>query len=171
VVPDIKVEQEDLSSLAVELVTRFTIFDYATRFAASTPSIPQPEEFTITDAIYNDFTAFVKNNGFRYDSETGDAFAELLKTARSEKYYEVATEEFKALEARLKPDLDKDMQLFRKEISDLLKDEIVGRYYYQKGAIRAALRDDPDINKAREILKDQAGYARYFAPGTVISAN
>lgn len=171
VVPDIKVEQEDLSSLAVELVTRFTIFDYATRFAASTPSIPQPEEFTITDAIYNDFTAFVKNNGFRYDSETGDAFAELLKTARSEKYYEVATEEFKALEARLKPDLDKDMQLFRKEISDLLKDEIVGRYYYQKGAIRAALHDDPDINKAREILKDQAGYARYFAPGTVISAN
>lgn len=171
VVPDIKVEQEDLSSLAVELVTRFTIFDYATRFAVSTPSIPQPEEFTITDAIYNDFTAFVKNNGFRYDSETGDAFAELLKTARSEKYYEVATEEFKALEARLKPDLDKDMQLFRKEISDLLKDEIVGRYYYQKGAIRAALRDDPDINKAREILKDQAGYARYFAPGTVISAN
>lgn len=171
VVPDIKVEQEDLSSLAVELVTRFTIFDYATRFAASTPSIPQPEEFTITDAIYNDFTAFVKNNGFRYDSETGDAFAELLKTARSEKYYEVASEEFKALEARLKPDLDKDMQLFRKEISDLLKDEIVGRYYYQKGAIRAALRDDPDIIKAREILKDQAGYARYFAPGTVISAN
>lgn len=171
VVPDIKVEQDDLSNLAIELVTRFILFDYATRFAAKTAAIAPPEDFTITDEIYSDFTEFVKNSGFQYDSETGDAFEELLKTARSEKYYEVAEAEFKTLEARLKPDLDKDLRLFRKEISDLLKDEIVGRYYYQKGAIRAMLREDPDILKAREVLTDPAAYARYFAPGTVISAN
>lgn len=83
----------------------------------------------------------------------------------------MASAEFKALEARLTPDLDKDLRLFQKEISQLLKDEIVGRYYYQKGAIRATLGEDPDILRAREILKDQAAYARYFTPGTVISAN
>lgn len=83
----------------------------------------------------------------------------------------MAGAEFKALEERLKPDLDKDMQLFRKEISDLLKDEITGRYYYQKGAIRATIHQDPDILKAKEILKDPGVYAGYFKPGTVISAN
>jgi carboxyl-terminal processing protease len=171
VVPDIKVAQEELSNLTVEMITRFTIFDYATHFAAKTPAIPQPEEFEITDAIYRDFTGFVKNNGFKYDSETQEVYEKLLKTAKEEKYFEVAGAEFKALEERLKPDLDKDMQLFRKEISDLLKDEITGRYYYQKGAIRATIHQDPDILKAKEILKDPGVYAGYFKPGTVISAN
>lgn len=171
VVPDIKVEQEELSRLAIELVTRFTIFDFATQFAAKNPTIPQPEEFVITGDIYNDFSAFVKNNSFQYDSETEKAFEQLVQTAKEEKYFDVNGEKFSLLEASLKPDLDKDLQLFRKEISDLLKDEIVGRYYYQKGAIRATIKADPDILKAREVLNNQGEYSGYFKPGTVISAN
>ncbi len=171
VVPDIKVDQEELSSLAIELVTRFVIFDFATRFAAKNPTIPQPEDFNISDAIYDEFVSFVKSYSFEYDSETEKMYTDLLKSAKEEKYYSVATEEFKALEEKLKPDLDKDLQLFRSEISGLLKDEIAGRYYFQKGAIRATIKDDPDILKAKEVLKDAAAFAVYFKPGTVISAN
>ncbi len=171
VVPDIKVEQEELSRLAIELVIRFTIFDYATQFAVKNQSIPQPEEFTITDAIYDDFASFVKNNNFKYDSESETAFKQLVKTAREEKYYDMAEEKFSLLEASLKPDLEKDLRLFRKEISALLKDEITGRYYYQKGAIRATIQEDPDILKAREVLHNQGVYAGFFKPGTIISAN
>jgi carboxyl-terminal processing protease len=171
VVPDIKVDQEELSSLAIELVTRFVIFDFATRFAAKNPTIPQPEDFKISDAIYDEFVSFVKSYSFEYDSETEKMYTDLLKSAKEEKYYSVAAEEFKALEEKLKPDLDKDLQLFRSEISGLLKDEIAGRYYFQKGAIRATIKDDPDILKAKEVLKDAAAFAVYFKPGTVISAN
>ena len=110
----------------------------------------------------------MKKSSFKYDSETEDALSELIKTAREEKYFEVAGDEFKSLEAKLKPDLDKDLKLFRKEISELLKDEIVGRYYYQKGAIRASLKDDSDILKAREIVNLPDNYTAYFKSGTVI---
>jgi carboxyl-terminal processing protease len=171
VVPDVKVEQESLSTLAIELVTRYHIFDYATVYAAKTPSIPQPEEFRITDAIFTDFAGFVKKSDFKYDSETEDAFAELVKTAKNEKYFDLASEEFKALESRLKPDFDKDILIFRDEISSLLRDEIVSRYYYQKGSIRATLTDDPDVKKAREVLGQGNVYAGYLKPGTVISPN
>jgi carboxyl-terminal processing protease len=171
VVPDVNLSDNSISNLTVELVTKFTIFDFATQFAAKNPTIPQPEEFQISDAIYSDFVAFVKSSNFKYDSDTEDALSELIKTAKSEKYYDVAGEEFKSLEAKLKPDLDKDLMLFRKEISDLLKDEIIGRYYYQKGAIRATLNEDSDILKAREILNKPEVYAGYFKPGTVISPN
>jgi carboxyl-terminal processing protease len=171
VVPDIKMPDDNISSLTIELVTKFTIFDFATQFAAKNQTISQPEEFVLTDAVYNDFIAFVKSSNFIYDSNTEDALSELIKTAKSEKYYDVAGEEFKSLEAKLKPDLDKDLKLFRKEISDLLKDEIAGRYFYQKGAIRATLKEDSDILKAREILNAPEVYAGYFKPGTVISPN
>jgi carboxyl-terminal processing protease len=171
VVPDVKVEQESLSILAIELVTRFYIFDFATYFAAKTPSIPQPEDFRITDSIFEEFIGYVKKSDFKYDSETEDTFAELVKTAKNEKYFDLASEEFKALEARLKPDFDKDIQLFRSEISDLMRDEIVSRYYYQKGSVRATLGSDPIILKAREVINQENVYAVYFRPGTVISAN
>jgi carboxyl-terminal processing protease len=171
VVPDFKVSDNDISNLTVELVTKFAVFDFATQFAAKNATIPQPEEFQITDAVYNDFVAFVKSSHFIYDSDTEGALSELVKTAKSEKYYDLAGEEFKSLEEKLKPDLDKDLKIFRKEISELLKDEIVGRYYYQKGAIRATLNEDSDILKAREILNKPEVYAGYFKPGTVISPN
>ena len=38
------------------------------------------------------------------------------------------------------------MDHFKGEISELLADEIISRYYYQKGAIKAALRDDNVLN-------------------------
>lgn len=171
VVPDIKVSQESLSSLAVELVTRFYIFDFATHYAAKTPSIAQPEAFDISDDIFSQFTDFVKQSDFKYDSQTEEAYAELVKIATSEKYFDLASNEFKALEAKLKPDFDKDIRLFRKEISDLLREEIVSRYYYQKGSIRATLNNDPSILKAVETLGKNEAYAVYFKPGTVISAN
>lgn len=171
IVPDIKVGQETLSTLAIELVTRFYIFDYATIFASRTPAIPQPEEFLITDDIFRGFTEYVKKSDFKYDSETEDAFAELVKTAKNEKYFDLAGEEFKALEAKLKPDFEKDILLFREEISELLRNEIVSRYYYQRGSIRATLKDDPDISRSKEVLNQPGVYAAHFRPGTVISAN
>jgi carboxyl-terminal processing protease len=171
VVPDINLSDNEISNLTVELVTKFAIFDFATLFAAKNPAIPQPDEFNITDAVYGDFVAFVKNNGFIYDSDTEDALAELIKTARAEKYYDLAGDDFKSLESKLKPDLEKDLKIFRKEISELLKDEIVRRYYYQKGAIRATLNEDSDIMKAKDVLSKPDVYAGYFKPGTVISPN
>ncbi len=171
IVPDVKVEQESLSTLAIELITRFHIFDFATIYAAKTPLIPQPEDFRITDDIFREFTQYVKQSDFRYDSETEEAFAELVKTAKNEKYFDLASEDFKALEAKLKPDFDKDILLFSTEIGELLRDEIVSRYYYQKGAIRATLSTDPDVQKAQEVLNQGNIFAGYFKPGTVISAN
>lgn len=79
--------------------------------------------------------------------------------------------QLKVLEAKLKPDFDKDIQLFRSEISELMRDEMVSRFYYQKGAIRATLGTDPNVQKAREVLNQGNIFAGFFRPGTVISAN
>ncbi len=171
VVPDLKVDQDMLSTLSVELITRYHIFDFATQFAGKNSAIPQPEEFHITDAIFDEFSEYVRQSGFEYDSQTEDAYAELVKIAKNEKYFEVASDEFKALEARIKPDLNKDLGVFRSEISELLKEEIVSRYYYQKGSVRATLSTDKNITKAIEVLNDQNVFAGFFKAGTTIAPN
>lgn len=127
-----KIEGDKLSSLSIELVTRFMIFDFATKYSNENESIPEPEEFTITDDIYRQFADFVEQSGFNYESASQDDLKALLETAKQEKYYELAKEEFDALAAKIEPDLDKDLAVFRPEISDLLESEIVSRFYYQK---------------------------------------
>lgn len=170
VVPDIIIEGEKLSPLAIELITRFVVFDFATKFAYENESIAQPEEFVVSDDIYNQFSAFVKESNFEYECQAKDKFNELVKTAKREKYFKLAEAEFEALKVKLEPNLDKDLVEFKSEISELIEDEIVSRYYYQKGAIRAAINDDKGIKKAIDELNSPTTYEAYFKPGTVISS-
>jgi carboxyl-terminal processing protease len=171
VAPDIFQESNVLSTLSYELATRYLIFDYATQFSITHPTIASPEEFKIDDAIYTDFSDFVTKNNFTFESESQDLYKQLVETARKEKYYDPASSEFKALEEKLKPSLKEDLAKFRPEISELLEDEIVSRYYYQKGAIRAAIDEDKLIKKAVEALKDQNLYANQLNSGVVIKSN
>ena len=171
VVPDVKIEGDKLSSLSIELVTRFKIFDFATKYSNENESIPEPEEFSITDDIYKQFADFVKQSDFNYESASQNDLKELVETAKQEKYYELAKDEFKALEAMIEPDLDKDLSVFRPEISDLLESEIVSRFYYQKGSIRASINDDKGITKTIEALHSETAYAAYFKPGLVVGVN
>jgi len=158
VIPDLKVEGEEISSLAIAMITKFLIFDFATQFSNEHQSIAQPEDFEITDDIYGQFSAFVKENHFDYESQSKDEFDALVKSAKRDKYYGLAESEFAALKAKLEPNLAKDLKLFRDEISELLEDEIVSRYYYQKGAIRAAINDDEGIKKTIEELNSETAY-------------
>ncbi|MBN1821658.1 MAG: S41 family peptidase [Prolixibacteraceae bacterium] len=171
VAPDVFLEPESLSTLSFELASRFLIFDFATKYSNSHSSIPEPEKYELSNETYNDFITFVQEKGFEYDSQSQEVYKELLETAKREKYFDSASEEFKALEEKLTPNLKSDLLKFKPEISELLKDEIVSRYYYQKGAIRSAIEDDKLIKKAMDVLSDNDVYAGHFSPGIIIKSN
>ena len=65
---------------------------------------------------------------------------------------------FTALEKDLAHSLDEDMTLFRKEITDLIEDEIISRYFYEDGAIAWTLKDDDQVAKAVEVLNNKSLY-------------
>ena len=171
VAPDLTVDDESLSNVATNLVTGSLIFDFATYYNSKTEKIATPEEFQITPEIYADFIQFVKGQDFKYESKTEAELDNLLDVAKHEKYYDISKDEFEKLKLKLGHNLDQDMEHFKKEISELLADEIVSRYYYQKGAIKAALRNDSDVEKALDILHKPDGYASIFDSGRIIKAN
>ena len=171
VAPDLTVDDESLSNVATNLVTGSLIFDFATYYNSKTEKIATPEEFQITPEIYADFIQFVKGQDFKYESKTEAELDNLLDVAKHEKYYDISKDEFEKLKLKLEHNLDQDMEHFKKEISELLADEIVSRYYYQKGAIKAALRNDSDVEKALDILHKPDGYASIFDSGRIIKAN
>lgn len=171
VAPDVAVADETLSNLSANLVTQSLVFDFATYFSSKTDKIAIPEEFTITPEIYADFTQFIKNQNFKYESKTEEQLDKLLEVAKHEKYYDLSKSEFETLKVKLGHNLDQDLEHFKPEISELMADEIISRYYYQKGAIKAALKDDHDVEKALEILHKPDGYAAIFDAGRIIKSN
>jgi carboxyl-terminal processing protease len=171
VAPDVKFESETLSSLSVALITKYLIFDFATKFSNENATIASPEEYEVTDDTYKQFISFVKENNFVYESQSEEELNDLIEHAKKDKYYGLAENEFEALKAKLAPNFDKDSEEFKAEVKELLQDEIVSRYYYQKGAIRAAISDDKGIKKAIEELNSETAYSGYFKQGKVISMN
>jgi carboxyl-terminal processing protease len=160
VLPDVKIENEEISNLTISLIRDFKLFDFATKFRSENEKIAPVDDFKITDAIYNDFVSFVESSNFTYTSETQKKLEELRETAKEEKYLDFADKQIIELEKSLAPDLDRDLLKFRPEVSDMLKSEIASRYYYQVGSVKATISDDKSVEKALSILANKEEYKK-----------
>lgn len=158
ITPDITVKQEKLPNILFYLVNDNLIFNYATDYCLKHPAIPSAEKFKVTDADYADFKAMVKKADFKYDQQTEKILKNLKEMAEFEGYLADASEEFKALERKLRHNLDRDLDHFSKEIKAMIAIEIVKRYYYQRGSIIEQLKDDDDLKEAVKILTAPAKY-------------
>lgn len=158
--PDVKVDKLELSILTSTIVLRNILFDYATKFEREHPSIGKPQEFKVTDDIYNDFVAYVTAQDFEYTTVSLEMAKELEKAAQDENSYADASAEFEALMEKLKPSKEKDLEKYKSEIIPILEDEIIGRYYFQKGRIEHGLVEDEFIREAIEILNDSERYKK-----------
>ncbi len=156
--PDFEVTPEMLSEITLQLYTQNMFFDFASIYRAENSEISDPVSFKLSDSDYASFEAFVESKDFDFKTRSEKALEELAKIAKREKYYELAGDEFAGLEDKLSHNNLKDLETFGKEIRQILGEEIINRYYYQEGRILAQLQEDPQLEKAVQILEE---------PGTV----
>lgn len=158
VTPDIEVKQEKVPNILYYLVRDNLIFDYATDYCRRHPTVATPENFVVTDADYNAFKEMVKKADFKYDQQSEKILKTLKEAAEFEGYMTEASEEFKALEKKLNHNLDRDLDYFSKDIKEMIANEIIKRYYYQRGALIQGLKSDNGLTAAVKILTDPAKY-------------
>lgn len=156
--PDVKVEREKLARITAVLMMENIVFDYATQFVHENPTIAAAENFKITDDIYASFKKFALENDFEYTTRSEERMKGLLETAKQEGYEDLIKEEYEALLQKVKASKDKDLEIFKAQIIELLQGEIVSRYYYQDGRIINSFQDDDILNEAIAILMDDARY-------------
>ena len=163
ITPDVKVERDPYATVTAYLYGKNYIFDYANKFYSEHKSIAPADRFQIDEATYQDFMKFVKDKNFSYTTESEKAIEKLKKTAKDEGYLDKIQPQIDLLEKNLAAEKDKDLLNNRKDIEEMLRSEIVGRYYYQKGRIVASLNDDPDLKRAFEILLNTNGKDEYHS--------
>ena len=156
--PDIEVKMDKTPNILFYLVNDDMIFDYATQYVIKHPTIAKVEDFQLTDADYADFKEMLKKRDFTYDRQSEEVLKKLKEFAEFEGYMENAKEEFAALEKKLQHNLDLELDRFAKDIKPLIAEEIVKRYYFEKGAVQETLKDDADLKKAIEVLQQPEEY-------------
>ena len=161
--PDIEVKMDKTPNILFYLVNDDMIFDYATQYVIKHPTIAKVEDFQLTDADYSDFKEMLKRRNFSYDRQSEAMLKKLKEMAEFEGYLEGASEEFAALEKKLQHNLDLELDRFAKDIKPLIAEEIVKRYYFEKGAVQETLKDDSDLKKALEVLQDPEEYKKVLA--------
>ena len=156
VTPDITVEQDTMPNIVYYLVNENIVFDYATQYCLKHPKVAPAEEFKLTEADYEDFKAYVKQQDFKYDQQTERMLKDLKRMAEFEGYLQGADAEFAALEQKLTHNLDYDLDHAAEQIKMLLSAELMKRYYFQRGSIIEQLKGDKDLEAAVAVLTDES---------------
>lgn len=161
--PDVYIEPVYASNIAISLISKSICFNYATEFVKKHPTIAPAKDFVLTDEIYEDFVNFIKDKDYSYTTASEKAVEELLSTAEKDKVSPQTIDEIKRAKDLLMADKQNDIYKFKDEIKELLKSEIVSRYYYQKGRTEVALENDTELDRAVEILNNTKEYKKILS--------
>lgn len=153
ILPDIVLNDSAKVDICYTLYLNHYFFDYATRYHRLHDSIAAPQEYTVTDADIEDFCRFLDERKFKYETETGKFFADMIKMAKHEDIDSTTLAQLEALEPMLTPDFREAIERNKDEVKEMLGSEIVLRYYYEKGQAAYNLRFDDELKRALSELK------------------
>jgi carboxyl-terminal processing protease len=160
ITPDVKVDLPEGNRLLYNIVSDFWAYDFANKVANRTTEIPDVNTWTVSDSLFNEFKAFIDPARFKYDRATESGMKYLREAAEKEGYM---TDEVKArmeaLDSLLHHDLNRDFDYNRKDIVEILDNEISQRWYSNADLVRRQInQDDQCINEAKMVLTDQRRY-------------
>ena len=162
--PDIEVKREAQASITASLIAKDLIFDFASKYYLSHLSgIGPARDFRLSDTEYAEFTNWLKDKEYDYTTKVETSIRELTTAAQKEKYYEEIKDQLEGLKSRMAHNKENDLQKHKDEIREAIEQEIVSRFYFDKGVKEASFDDDPEVQEALKILKDKARYQKLLS--------
>ena len=162
--PDIEITKDTMANVVYYLSNDDILTDWATRYCQAHPTIPAIGQFAITDTDFEQLKAMAREADFKYDRMSERRLNDLKQMMQFEGYYDDAITEFEALERKLTHNMDRDFDLRRSEITELMEQEVVKRYYYQRGSVQQALLSDQDFERACQLLASPDQYRNILHP-------
>jgi carboxyl-terminal processing protease len=155
ILPDIVLSDSAKIDICYNLYRDHLFFDYATIYHRQHPTIAPAKDFTLSDEDIEDFCNFLDTKDFKYETETGRYFKELLDVATNEDLDSTTLASLKALQPLLTMDYRQAIERNRTQIEEWLGGEIVKRYFYQRGYNAYMLRFDPELKRAIQEITTQ----------------
>lgn len=156
IAPDVKVDDGEPSLLETALLRENLFFDFANQYAATHDSL---HESFGSDALYDEFTAFVSEKNFQYQTPSEKHLTKIDSLLNGIE----GREHVRELENVIR---EKKRQRFVRKRSDLEKKlyrELIARYKGRQGQTAAWLPHDKAVNKAISTLQNKEQYNSILA--------
>lgn len=158
--PDIIIESSSPAMITQTLYRDGLIFDFATQYAYDHPTISDAKSFMLSDQEYLEFVNWVKSRSIQYSSALETELNDLVELSKRERTYQDLKPQLELIKSRLADGKRNDLINFKDQIKPLLEEEIVSRYYFEKGIVEARFKHDDDVKKASEVLRQQVEYKK-----------
>ena len=157
ILPDVQMPESKTSVIANALIKNDGIFNYATVYYYKNPNqgnqIPN-----FTNADFQDFKQFLKNQKISFDTETEESLKNTLAIAQKEGIDGAIVNEYKQMLAAVQKSEEGQLDSHQEEIKNLILEEIIKRYQYQEGFYEYYMKSNSEIKKSVSILNDTATF-------------
>ena len=157
ILPDVILDETKLSNISDALIKNDGIFNFVTDYYYKNSNLGTTIP-TITDLDFMAFKAFLKKEKFSFDTETELALKKTLAIAKKEKLDESIAVEYQQLLSALQKSEENQLDQNKKEIKNLILDEIIKRFQYKEGLYLYYTKNNAEIKKAVGILNNQLEY-------------
>lgn len=168
ITPDVVVEGDSLPNIAYYLAaardSNEVLLNYEVDYIAKHPTVAQPADFELSDEDYAEFKKRVLDSGFTYDRTSEKFLKGLEQLTRFEGYYDDAKPELEALKKKLSHNVAKDLEYNKQAIKNIINNDLMAAYYFQRGATQNSLRHDKQMDEAMKLIADGERYAKILNP-------
>ena len=168
ITPDVVVEGDSLPNIAYYLAaardSNEVLLNYEVDYIVKHPTVAQPADFELSDEDYAEFKKRVLDSGFTYDRTSEKFLKDLEQLTRFEGYYDDAKPEFEALKKKLSHNVAKDLEYNKQAIKNIINNDLMAAYYFQRGATQNSLRHDKQMDEAMKLIADGERYAKILNP-------
>jgi carboxyl-terminal processing protease len=158
--PDVFVPVPEPNRLGTELWRQGKFFDFVTEYRARHPNLTSAD---ISDQALDEFQQWLEETDFVYRSRCEIEFADLEAVVEEEGMTEQVAGPMDSLRSIFAENRLRDFEQGRQFIRQSLQHELAANLWGSRGRTEASFKDDPQLLKAIEILRDQPGYRALLA--------
>jgi len=157
--PDIKTDDVAMPEIIETLIAKNYIFDFVTEYVAKTPNISTPKEYKLPEEVYTQFLTWLKTKDFQYELSIEKKIKQIETEIQEDSLHHLELDkELKAVYAKLNDYKKNDLVTYKTEIKNLIREDIISRYYFEKGIIESSFSYDKDILEAVNVLSNENRY-------------
>jgi carboxyl-terminal processing protease len=163
--PDIMIDDQRYPGVLNQLIADGYFFDFATRYINSNKTSLHwaPEELTVTDALFNEFVDWVKQQNFKYNSPLTIPLNEVKKAAQHDKQNTELQNRINTLETAIQKHETSDLYEHKNWVKHILTQQIAFHLHLTKGLATVSLPKDPVFIQAKALATDSVTLAKILS--------
>ncbi|MFY0603990.1 MAG: S41 family peptidase [Flavobacteriaceae bacterium] len=154
VLPDVKIDRSKKTDQTKKLLRSRAIFNFATDYYHKNKQVDGVEKFRFSESNFKAFEKYLQ-----IDTTFVTKQEKLFKEAKNAlDNAKLVSQEYKAIRKKLMKNKIDKIAVNKDILIELIKEEIISRYYYEEGVYKNKLKNDKVILNAMKLLKDSKRY-------------